>query len=134
MERLSARYAFVGTGIRWNRELGNALERETARLGIGVAYAGHSSPGDPGKNSLSFLKRLRELSPGMPVLSVGGTLGDARLLPSLPLTGPLYVQGAAGAYRFDDSHQAAWGSGPDTLRGTIIRREREGGMIVFPPH
>lgn len=220
--RKTIRYAFVGTGIRWNKELGNALEKEAARLGIGVAYAGYYSPGnpafdpvavaaagsgadivvlgDPGKNSLSFLKRLRELSPGIPVLSVGGTLGDARLVPSLPLTGPLYVQaaawngsspsatayverfekrfgsapvgysdtlpydavtvlvaawrqagsakgnavasalekgtfqGVAGAYRFGDSHQAAWGSGPGALRGTIIRWERDGGRIVFPPH
>ncbi len=219
--RKTARYAFVGTGIRWNKELGNALEREAARLGIGVAYAGYYSPGnpafdpvavaaagsgadivvlgDPGRNSLSFLKRLRELSPEVPVLSVGGALGDARLLPSLPLAGPLYVQaaawkgstpsatayverfgkrfgyapvgysdtlpydavtvlvaawrragstegnavaaalekgtfqGAAGAYRFDDSHQAAWAAGTGDLRGTIIRWERDGGRIVFPP-
>ncbi len=220
-ERKTARYAFVGTGIRWNRELGNALEKAAARMGIGVSYAGYYSPGnpafdpvavaasrsgadivvlgDPGKNSLSFLKRLRELSPGTPVLSVGGSLGDARLVPSLPLTAPLYVQaaawkgstpsatayverfekrfgsppvgysdtlpydavtvlvsawrragsaerdavadalekgafeGVAGVYRFDDSHQAAWGAGPGALRGTIIRWEREGGRIVFPP-
>jgi branched-chain amino acid transport system substrate-binding protein len=219
--RRTSRYAFVGTGIRWNRELGNALEKACARRGIDVAYTGYYSPGspafdpvavaasrsgadiivlgDPGKNSLSFLKRFRELSPGVPVLSVGGTLGDARLLPSLPLTGPLYVQaaawkgsspsatsyaerfekrfgsppvgysdtlpydavtvlvsawrrangtegnavadalekgtfqGVAGSYRFDDSHQAIWGTGPDALRGTIIRWERDGGQIVFPP-
>ncbi|MBE0604355.1 MAG: ABC transporter substrate-binding protein [Deltaproteobacteria bacterium] len=220
-ERRTIRYAFVGTGIRWNRELGNALEKAAARMGIGVSYAGYYSPGnpafdpaavaaggsgadiivlgDPGKNSLSFLKRLRELSPWVPVLSVGGALGDARLLPSLPLTGPLYVQaaawkgstpsatayvdkfekrfgstpvgysdtlpydavtvlvaawrqagsaewtavagalekgtfqGVAGSYRFDDSHQAVWGTGADALRGTIIRWERDGGKIVFPP-
>jgi branched-chain amino acid transport system substrate-binding protein len=220
-ERRTARYAFVGTGIRWNRELGGALEKAAARHGIAVSYAGYYSPGnpaldpvavaavasgpdivvlgDPGKNSLSFLKRLRELSPELPVLSVGGALGDARLLPSLPLTGPLYVQaaawkgsspsatayverfekrfgsapvgysdtlpydavavliaawrkagstereavvdalekgsfqGVAGLYRFDDSHQAIWGAGADGLRGSIIRWERDGGRIVFPP-
>ena len=219
--RKTTRYAFVGTGIRWNRELGNALEKATDRMGIGVSYSGYYSPGnpafdpvavaasgsgadivvlgDPGKNSLSFLKRLRELSPEMPVLSVGGALGDARLVPSLPLGGPLYVQaaawkgstpsatayadrfgmrfgsapvgysdtlpydavtvlvaawrhagsaegkavagalengtfqGVAGSYRFDDSHQAIWGTGPGALRGTIIRWERDGGKIVFPP-
>jgi len=219
-DREVRRYAFVGTGIRWNRELGNVLEKIAARDGIAVSYAGYYSPGnpafdpvavaaagsapdivvlgDPGKNSLSFLKRFRELSPGVPVLSVGGALGDARLAPSLPLSGPLYVQaaawkgsspsatayverfekrfgsapvgysdtlpydavtvlvaawrhagsadadgvvaalekgafpGAAGTYRFDDSHQAVWGAGTGTLRGTVIRWERDGGRIVFP--
>jgi branched-chain amino acid transport system substrate-binding protein len=219
--RRTVRYAFVGTGIRWNRELGDALEKASARLGIGVSYTGYYSPGnpafdpvavaasgsgadivvlgDPGRNSLTFLKRFRELSPALPVLSVGGTLGDARLLPSLPLTGPLYVQaaawkgstpsatsyaerfekrfgsapvgysdtlphdavtvlvaawrragsaewtavadalekgtfqGASGSYRFDDSHQAIWGAGTGALHGTIIRWERDGGRIVFPP-
>ncbi len=220
-ERRTVRYAFVGTGIRWNRELGNALGKAAARHGIAVSYEGYYSPGnpafdpvavaaagsgadivllgDPGKNSLSFLKRFRELSPDLPVLSVGGALGDARLVPSLPLTGPLYVQaaawkgsspsatayvdrfekrfgaapvgysdtlpydavtvlvaawrkagsaeweavadalekgsfpGVAGLYRFDDSHQAIWGAGADALRGTVIRWERDGGRIVFPP-
>ncbi len=220
-ERRTTRYAFVGTGIRWNRELGSALEKAAARMGIGVSYAGYYSPGnpafdpvavaasrsgadivvlgDPGRNSLTFLKRLRELSPELPVISVGGVLGDARLVPSLPLTAPLYVQaaawkgstpsatayferfekrfgaapvgysdtlpydavtvlvaawrqagsadwkavadilekgtfpGVAGGYRFDDSHQAIWGTGPDALRGTIIVWKRDGGKIVFPP-
>jgi len=219
-ERKTERYAFVGTGIRWNRELGSALERAAGRNGISASYTGYYSPGnpafdpaavaaagsgadivvlgDPGRNSISFLKRLRELSPDLPVLSVGGALGDARLAPSLPLTGPLYVQaaawrgsspsatayverfqkrfgsapvgysdtlpydavtvlvaawrragstegkavaetlekgsfqGAAGRYRFDDSHQAIWGTGGDALRGTIIRWERDGSRIVFP--
>jgi branched-chain amino acid transport system substrate-binding protein len=116
-DRKAGRYAFVGTGIRWNRELGDALEKAAARRGIAVAYAGYYSPGnpafdpvavavagcgsdilvlgDPGKSAISFLKRFRELSPGMPVVSVGGALGDARLAPSLPLSGPLYVQAAA---------------------------------------
>jgi len=220
-ERKTARYAFVGTGIRWNRELGSALEKAAARHGITVAYAGYYSPGnpaldpvavaasgsgadivvlgDPGRNSLSFLKRLREISPALPVLSVGGALGDARLAPSLPLSGPLYVQaaawkgsspaatayverfekrfgsapvgysdtlpydavtvlvaawrnagsaggkpvadalekgafpGVAGIYRFDESHQAAWGPGSEALHGTIIQWERGGSRIVFPP-
>ena len=220
-ERRTARYAFVGTGIRWNRELGGALEKAAARKGIAVSYTGYYSPGnpafdpvavaaagsgcdivvlgDPGKNSLSFLKRFREISPELPVLSVGGALGDARLAQSLLLAGPLYVQaaawkgsspsatsyverfekrfgsapvgysdtlpydavtvlvaawrqansvegsavadalernsfpGVAGLYRFDDSHQAIWGTGADALRGTIIRWERDGGRIVFPP-
>ncbi|MEW6719526.1 MAG: ABC transporter substrate-binding protein [Thermodesulfobacteriota bacterium] len=220
-ERRTSRYAFVGTGIRWNRELGNALEKAASRQGIAAAYTGYYSPanpaldpvavaaagsgadivvlGDPGRNSVSFLKRLRELSPDLPVLSVGGALGDARLAPTLPLSGPVYVQaaawkgsspsatayverfekrfgtapvgysdtlpydavtvlvaawrraestdgeavaaalekgafqGVAGTYRFDEAHQAIWGAGDESLRGTIIRWERDGGRIVFPP-
>ena len=215
------RYAFVGAGIRWNRELGDALERTAGRAGISPTYAAWYSPGnpsfdplavaaastapdilvlgDPGRNSVSFLARLREVAPGLPVLSVGGALGDARLAASLPLSGPLYVQaaawsgsspaateyvrryerrygappvgysdtlpydavnvlaaawrnagtleadavvaalekgafpGVAGTYRFDADHQALWGTGPGALRGTVVRWERDGARIVFPP-
>ncbi len=217
--RKTIRYAFVGTGIRWNKELGNALEKEAARLGIGVAYAAttargiprstrwpsppperrrHRRPGRPREELPLLPEAAAGALSGIPVLSVGGTLGDARLVPSLPLTGPLYVQaaawngsspsatayverfekrfgsapvgysdtlpydavtvlvaawrqagsakgnavasalekgtfqGVAGAYRFGDSHQAAWGSGPGALRGTIIRWDADGGRIVFP--
>jgi branched-chain amino acid transport system substrate-binding protein len=66
---------------------------------VAVAVAGSGADvlvlGDPGKSAVSFLARFRELSPGMPVLSVGGALGDARLAASLPLSGPLFVQAAA---------------------------------------
>jgi branched-chain amino acid transport system substrate-binding protein len=116
-DRKARTYAFVGTGIRWNRELGDALETAAARRGIAVAYAGYYSPGnpafdpvavavartasdivvlgDPGRGAVSFLERFRALSPKMPALSVGGALGDARLAASLPLSGPLFVQAAA---------------------------------------
>ena len=220
-DRSVRRYAFVGAGIRWNRELGDALGRTAARAGISPAYVAYYSPGnpafdpvavaaaasapdivvlgDPGRNSVSFLKRLREVAPGLPVFSVGGALGDARLAASLPLSGPLYVQaaawsgasdaateyagryerrygappvgysdtlpydavsvlaaawrkagsldaaavvaalekgafqGVAGTYRFDANHQALWGTGPGDLRGTVVRWERDGARIVFPP-
>jgi len=116
-DRGAARYAFVGTGIRWNRELGDALRKAAARRGIAPAYSGYYSPGnpafdpvavavagcgsdilvlgDPGRNAVSFLKRFRELSPRLPVFSVGGALGDARLAQSLPRSGPIFVQAAA---------------------------------------
>jgi branched-chain amino acid transport system substrate-binding protein len=116
-DRAVRRYAFVGAGIRWNRELGDALGRTASRTGISPSYVAYYSPGnpafdpmavaaagskpdivvlgDPGRNSVSFLTRLREVDPGVPVLSVGGALGDARLAASLPLPGPLYVQAAA---------------------------------------
>jgi branched-chain amino acid transport system substrate-binding protein len=220
-ERKVRRYAFVGAGIRWNLELGETLERIVAPRGITPAYTAFYSPGnpafdtvavaaaasspdivilaDPGRNSVSFLKRLRETAPALPALSIGGALGDARLAASIPLSAPVYVQaaawrgaspaatayveryeqrygappvgysdtlpydavtvlvaawrkagsaatgdvvpvlergtfaGTAGAYRFDASHQARWGTGPEALHGTIVRWERGGARIVFPP-
>lgn len=221
-DRGAGRYAFVGAGIRWNRELGEALEGIVAPKGMTASYSGFYSPanpafdpvavavavshpdmvvlGDPGRNSVSFLKRLREVAPALPVLSVGGALGDARLAASIPLSAPVYVQaaawkggspgatayaekfehrygaapvgysdtlpydavtvlvaawrkagsaepaavvpvlergafpGVAGTYRFDAAHQARWGTGPGDLRGTVVRWERDGARIVFPPH
>jgi branched-chain amino acid transport system substrate-binding protein len=116
-DRKVRRYAFVGAGIRWNRELGETLERIVAPLGIAPAYTAYYSPGnpafdtvavaaaaaspdivilaDPGRNSVSFLKRLRESAPALPALSIGGALGDARLAASVPLSAPVYVQAAA---------------------------------------
>ena len=220
-DRKIRRYAFVGAGIRWNRELGETLERIVAPRGIATAYTAYYSPGnpafdaiavaaaaaapdivvlaDPGRNSVSFLKRLRESAPALPALSIGGALGDARLAASVPLSAPVYVQaaawrgvspaatayveryerrygappvgysdtlpydavtvlvaawrkagsaaaesvvpvlergafaGMAGVYRFDDAHQAHWGTGPGALRGTFVRWERGGARIVFPP-
>jgi branched-chain amino acid transport system substrate-binding protein len=116
-DRKVRRYAFVGAGIRWNRELGETLERILAPRGITPAYIAFYSPGnpafdpvavaaaaaspdivilaDPGRNSVSFLKRLREMAPALPVLSIGGALGDARLAAAIPLSAPVYVQAAA---------------------------------------
>jgi len=116
-DRKVRRYAFVGAGIRWNRELGETLERIAAPRGITPAYTAFYSAGnpafdtvavaaaaaapdivilaDPGRNSVSFLKRLREAAPALPALSIGGALGDTRLAASVPLSGPVYVQAAA---------------------------------------
>jgi len=116
-DRKVDRYAFVGAGIRWNLELGETLERIAALRGITPAYTAFYSPGnpafdtvavaaaaaspdivilaDPGRNSVSFLKRLRESAPTLPALSIGGALGDARLAASVPLSAPVYVQAAA---------------------------------------
>lgn len=213
-----SRYAYVGAGIRWNRELGRELRKALARKGIASAYEAFYSPrspafepiavaavarrpgilvlGDPGGNSAEFVKRLREGGADFPILSVGGALGDARIAVTLPLSAPLYVQaaawkgaspaatryaeaferrygyapvgysdtlpydaatilfsavrragrtdsdavvkaletgafeGIAGTYRFDDSHQAAWGT--KALHGNVIRWEPGGARIVYP--
>lgn len=213
-------YAFVGAGIRWNRELAGALKKSLSAHGIVPVYEAFYSPrnpafepvavaataaapdflvlGDPGKNSVVFVKRIREGGSKVPILSVGGSLGDARVAASLPLSGPLYVQaaawkgtseaatryvaafekrfgytpvgysdtlphdamtvllsairaagrpdtdsvisalekgafpGVAGTYRFDASHQAAWGPGSPDLHGTVIQWEKDGARIVFP--
>lgn len=219
-DRQVKRYAFVGAGIRWNRELSEALKKNLAGSGIVPVYEAFYSPrnpafepvavaaaasapdilvlGDPGKNSVVFVKRLRETGNAVPILSVGGSLGDARVAASLSLSAPLYVQaaawkgsseaatryvesfekrygyppvgysdtlpydavtvllsairaagrqdtdavisalekgafpGVAGTYRFDASHQAAWGPGSTDLHGTVIRWEKDGARIVFP--
>lgn len=116
-DRKVRRYAFVGAAIRWNRELSAALEKILSRAGIERVYEGFYSPanpalepiavaaaaarpdvvvlGDPGKNSVAFLKRIRESALHLPIFSVGGTLGDARIAGSVPTGGPLYVQAAA---------------------------------------
>ena len=213
-------YAFVGASIRWNRELAASLKKTLAPSGIVPVYeafystrnpafepvavsAAAAGPdilvlGDPGRNSVVFVKRFREGGSTIPVLSVGGSLGDARVAATLPLSAPLYVQaaawrgaseaatlyaeafeerfgyspvgysdtlpydavtvllsairaagrpdtnavlsalekgafpGVAGTYRFDKSHQAAWGTGPGDLHGTVIQWEKDGARIVFP--
>ncbi len=107
------KYAFVGAGIRWNRELALAL-RKSFSPSVYEAFYSPSNPAfepvavaaaasapdilvlaDPGKNSVAFVKKLREGGASFPVLSVGGTLGDARVAASLPADPPLYVQAAA---------------------------------------
>jgi branched-chain amino acid transport system substrate-binding protein len=217
-EHKARKYAFVGASIRWNRELSAALKKILEPQGIAEVYEAFYSPrnpafepvavaasaaapdilvlGDPGKNSVVFVKRFREGGSAIPILSVGGSLGDGRIATSLPLSAPLYVQaaawkgaseaatsyvesfekrfgytpvgysdtlpydavtvllaairsagrpdtdavlsalekgafsGVAGAYRFDASHQAAWGSGE--LHGNVVRWEKDGAKIVFP--
>ncbi|NJD63413.1 MAG: hypothetical protein FIA93_11930 [Deltaproteobacteria bacterium] len=116
-ERKARTYAFVGASIRWNRELEAALRTSLAPHGITRVYEAFYSPrnpafepvavaadaaapdilvlGDPGKNSVVFVKRFREGGSRIPILSVGGALGDARIAMSLPLDAPLYVQAAA---------------------------------------
>jgi branched-chain amino acid transport system substrate-binding protein len=116
-ERKARTYAFVGASIRWNRELAAELQENLAPHGIARVYESFYSPrnpafepvavaaaaaapdilvlGDPGKNSVVFVKRFREGGSRIPILSVGGALGDARVAMSLPLVAPLYVQAAA---------------------------------------
>ncbi len=214
-----ARYAFVGAGIRWNRELAEELRKALAPKRIAPVYEAFYSPrnpafepvavavmerapeilvlGDPGGSSAEFVKRLREGGATFPIFSVGGTLGDGRVAATLPLSAPLYVQaaswkgasqaatryaeaferrfgyapvgysdtlpydaatlllsavraagrtdpdavvtalesgtfrGVAGTYRFDASHQAAWGR-PE-LTGIVIRWEPGGAARIVSP-
>jgi branched-chain amino acid transport system substrate-binding protein len=164
-DRSVRRYAFLGAGIRWNRELGETLERVAARAGIVPVYTAYYSPGnpafdpmavaaagsapdivvlgDPGRNSVSFLKRLREVAPGLPVLSIGGALGDARLAASIPLTGPVYVQAAAwrgvspAATEYAERYERRYGAPPvgysDTLpydaMTVLVAAWREAGTL-----
>ncbi|GAB4239247.1 MAG: ABC transporter substrate-binding protein [Deltaproteobacteria bacterium] len=146
-DRKVRRYGFVGAGIRWNRELGETLGRIVASKGIVPSYAAWYSPGnpafdpvavavtasapdivvlgDPGRNSVSFLKRLRETAPALPVLSIGGALGDARLAASIPLTAPVYVQAAAwrgaspGATAYVERFESRYGAAPVGYSDTL---------------
>ena len=146
-DRKIARYAFVGAGIRWNLELGETLERIAALRGITPVYTAFYSPGnpafdtvavaasaaspdivilaDPGRNSVSFLKRLRESAPTLPALSIGGALGDARLASSVPLSAPVYVQAAAwrgvspSATAYVDRYEHRFGAPPVGYSDTL---------------
>jgi branched-chain amino acid transport system substrate-binding protein len=113
------RYAFVGASIRWNRELAEALKQDLSRtkqkvLPVYEAFYSPRNPafetvavavaagapdilvlGDPGKNAAVFVKRFEEGAARIPILSVGGTLGDARIASTLNMTAPVYVQAAA---------------------------------------
>ncbi len=113
------RYAYVGASIRWNRELAKALQEDLSRtkrkiLPVYEAYYSPRNPayetvavavaasvpdilvlGDPGKNAAVLVKRFEEGGSRIPILSVGGTLGDARIASTLSLQNPVYVQAAA---------------------------------------
>lgn len=110
------KYAFVGANIRWNMELAGVLEKWAAKKGIKKVYETFYSPknislepvfhglkksnpevviiGDPGKGSLEFTKKYYEKKITYPLLSVGGTLGDTRVVAGLNLPGGLYFQAA----------------------------------------
>ena len=146
-DRKVRRYAFVGAGIRWNRELGETLERIVAPRQIAPVYTAYYSAGnpafdtvavaaaaaspdivilaDPGRNSVSFLKRLRESAPTLPALSIGGALGDARLAASVPLSAPVYVQAAAwrgvspAATAYVERYEHRYGSPPVGYSDTL---------------
>ncbi|MBC7106865.1 MAG: ABC transporter substrate-binding protein, partial [Firmicutes bacterium] len=133
-------YAFVGTNIRWNKELAQALKNYLARSGIAPVYEEFYSTkepalepiavalkargpgvvvlGDPGQQSINFVKKARDLGLGAPLFSVGGALGDERVARTLPAGGPLYFQAAAWdqtseeARRFFDSYREKYGYHP----------------------
>jgi len=146
-ERKVRRYAFVGAGIRWNRELADALSKAVAPREIRAVYEAFYSPrnpafepvvlgaverspeilvlGDPGGNAVTFVKKLREGHAPFPVLSVGGALGDARVARTLPLSPPLFVQAAAWtgsspeATRYVDRFARRYGYAPVGYSDTL---------------
>jgi len=147
LERKVRRYAFVGAGIRWNRELADALSKALAPREIRAVYEAFYSPsnpafepvvlgaverspeilvlGDPGGNAVTFVKKLREGQAPFPVLSVGGALGDARVARTLPLSPPLLVQAAAWtgsspeATRYVDRFARRYGYAPVGYSDTL---------------
>jgi len=141
------RYAFVGAGIRWNRELARELKEALARRKAAPVYEAFYSSrnpafesvavaavseapeilvlGDPGGNSAEFVKRVREGGGTFPILSVGGALGDARIAFTLPLSAPLYVQAAAwkgaseAATRYAETFERRYGYAPVGYSDTL---------------
>ncbi|MHB1042404.1 MAG: ABC transporter substrate-binding protein [Eubacteriales bacterium] len=116
-EQKVSTYAFAGVNIRWNQELAGALKKQLAASGIVPVYEEYYSSkepaldpmviaikgkkpglvvvGDPGQGSIAFVKKTRDFALDMPLFSVGGALGDARVAATLPAGGPLYFQAAA---------------------------------------
>ena len=111
------KYAFAGTNIRWNHEYAQALKDLLGSKGITQVYEGYYSPqepalgamlkavrdagpellvlGDPGKGSIEFVKQARTTGLKLPLFSVGGALGDARVAKTLEPGGYLSFQAAA---------------------------------------
>ncbi len=146
-ERKIRTYAFVGAAIRWNRELAKALKASLSARGIRSVHEAFYSPGnpafdpvavaaarsgadilvlgDPGKGSLEFAKRVRDFAPKLPLLSVGGTLGDGRVAETLPATAPLFVQAAAWpggspeATRYGEAFEKRYGYPPSGYSDTL---------------
>jgi branched-chain amino acid transport system substrate-binding protein len=142
-----SRYAFIGAAIRWNRELAASLEETLARDGIEPVYEAFYSPGnpafepiavaalarrpdilvlgDPGRNAVTLVKRIREGGGAFPILSVGGTLGDPRVALSLPLSAPLYVHAAgwkgssAAATEYAEAFEERYGYQPSGYSDTL---------------
>lgn len=105
LSRGFTQYAFIGTQIRWNRELRNSLKHFLGERGVREIIADFysakqpltkplalrikkASPqvivvGDPGKNAIEVIKSLEATSYGGPVISVGGTLADTRIVAEL---------------------------------------------------
>ena len=151
-----SRYAFVGTGIRWNRELAGELRRALVPKRIAPVYEAFYSPrnpafepvavavmakrpeilvlGDPGGSSAEFVKRVREGGATFPILSVGGTLGDARIAATLPLSAPLYVQAASwkgtseAATRYAEAFERRYGYMPVGYSDTL---PYDAAMLLF---
>jgi len=110
-------YAFVGAAIQWNQELARDLADRLRDRGISELSRSSYSPtspvidpivialrthppdvvvvGDPGPDSIEFVKLARELGLGSEILSVGGALGDARVARTLPRGAYLTFQAAA---------------------------------------
>lgn len=108
-----SRYAFIGSQIRWNRELRGSLKKYLGERGVTEILADFYSPkqpvikplalrvksaspdiivvGDPGKNAIEVIKSLDMTAYGKPVLSVGGTLADKRVALDLSPNLPLYA-------------------------------------------
>ncbi len=146
-------YAFIGTRIRWNRELRRTLKLILEKRGISETYSDFYSPkypvirplafkmkrfrpgivilADPGKNSIEVVKGLISAGYRGPLLSVGGTLADGRVVRELDPPFPLYAltscyRGSSSlATSYFERFRESYGYFPtgygDTLPGDALR-------------
>ncbi len=151
--RNAASYAFIGTGIRWNRELSEKLRESLSRAGVKSVLEEFYSPrhpmikpilfklkeekpdwivlGDPGKNSVEAMRLMKETGLDIPVISVGGTLSDERVVKDLSPETPLYALASTflgrdeSSNRYFEEFKKKFGYYPsgysDTLPGDALR-------------
>ncbi len=146
-------YGFLGTQIRWNRELKRILKLSLEKRGISEIYSDFYSPktpvirpvvfkmkrkhpeivilADPGKNSIEVVKGLIASGYKGPILSVGGTLADERVIRELDPPFPLfaltssYLGSSSFATAYFERFKESYGYFPsgygDTLPGDALR-------------
>ena len=134
-DRKVRRYAFVGAGIRWNRELGETLERIVAPRGIAPAYTAYYSPGNPAFDTVAVAAAAA--SPDIVILADPGT--ELRLLPETAARGgarapgALHRRGAGGrpAGRLRSALRAGLRAGR-RVAGRLPRRDGVRGAVRAP--
>lgn len=140
-------YAFLGTHIRWNRELHYMLKNYLENKGVTEILSDYYSPknpvirptafklarahqnlvilGDPGRNSIEAVKSLKAAGFRGTILSIGGTLADERVMRELAPPFEVYAFTACyrgsstGATNYFSSFHATYGYEPSGYGDTL---------------